>query len=55
MGLIMKIIIVVAILLQIGLAIQSDGLIRAIAELTAFLLVASLVLNYKQSNQTSSV
>ncbi|MDN3698670.1 MULTISPECIES: hypothetical protein [Vibrio] len=50
----MKIIILVAIVLQITLAIQSEGLVRSIAELTAFLLVASLVLNYKQSAQTSS-
>lgn len=50
----MKIIILVAIVLQITLAIQSEGLVRSIAELTAFLLVASLVLNYKQSTRTSS-
>ncbi len=44
----------VAIGLQIGLALTSDGLPQALAELTAFLLTATLYLNHKKSKLASS-
>ncbi|GAL19971.1 hypothetical protein JCM19235_4171 [Vibrio maritimus] len=44
---------IVAIGLQIGLALTSDGLIQALAELTAFVLTVSLYLNYKKANVDS--
>ncbi|WP_338163815.1 hypothetical protein [Vibrio sp. 10N] len=44
----------VAIGLQIGLALASEGLPQALAELTAFLLTATLYLNHKKSKSASS-
>jgi len=44
---------IVAIGLQIGLALTSDGLTQALAELTAFVLTVSLYLNYKKANADS--
>lgn len=44
----------VAIGLQIGLALTSDGLPQALAELTAFLLTTILYLNHKRSKSASN-
>lgn len=43
----MKAALVIAVILQIIVAVQSDGLVRALAELSAFLLVSVLVLSAK--------
>ncbi|WP_167469883.1 hypothetical protein [Vibrio aquaticus] len=43
---------VIAAILQIIVAIQTDGLIRALAELSAFLLIAALVWSLKPRKQT---
>ncbi|EEX92736.1 hypothetical protein VIOR3934_16006 [Vibrio orientalis CIP 102891 = ATCC 33934] len=40
-----KAVLVIAVILQIVVAVQSDGLVRALAELSAFLLVSVLVLS----------
>ncbi|WP_190277908.1 hypothetical protein [Vibrio sinaloensis] len=48
----MKTLLVIAVLLQIVVAIQSEGLIRALAELSAFLLVAAMVLSHRQQKHT---
>ena len=47
----MKAVLVIAVLLQIIVAIQSEGLIRALAELSAFLLVLAIVFSYKQQKR----
>lgn len=44
----MKTVLVSAVLLQIVVAIQSEGLIRSLAELSAFLLVVAIALSHKQ-------
>lgn len=44
----MKAMIIVAVLIQIVIAIQSEGLARALAELTAFILVVMLVLEKRK-------
>ncbi|MGF1773764.1 hypothetical protein L4C42_15810 [Vibrio wakamikoensis] len=44
----------IAIGLQIGLALTSEGLSQALAELTAFLLTAILYLNHKKSKSASN-
>lgn len=44
----------IAIGLQIGLALTSEGLSQALAELTAFLLTAILYLNHKKSKPASN-
>ncbi|WP_167494611.1 MULTISPECIES: hypothetical protein [Vibrio] len=45
----MKVMLVLAVVIQIVVAIQSEGLARSLAELTAFLLVAALVVHHKQA------
>lgn len=50
----MKAMIIVAVLIQIVIAIQSEGLARALAELTAFILVVMLVLEKKKTTQPQS-
>lgn len=49
----MKAILVVAVLLQIIVAVQSEGLIRALTELSAFLLVVVIVVSSKQQKRQS--
>ncbi|EGA66878.1 hypothetical protein [Vibrio brasiliensis] len=49
----MKAILVVAVLLQIIVAVQSEGLIRALTELSAFLLVVAIVVSSKQQKRQS--
>lgn len=44
----MKTVLVSAVLLQIVVAIQSEGLIRSLAELSAFLLVIAIALSHRQ-------
>ncbi len=50
-GINMKMVLVSAILLQIALAIVSEGLIRSLAELTAFVLTIALVMSIKKAKQ----
>ncbi|MGD8172211.1 hypothetical protein ACQEXU_11165 [Vibrio sp. TRT 21S02] len=50
----MKAMIIVAVLIQIVIAIQSEGLARALAELTAFILVVMLVLEKKKTTPPQS-
>ncbi|MBU2898003.1 hypothetical protein [Vibrio hepatarius] len=47
-----KTIIVLATLLQLIVAIQSEGLIRALSELSAFLLVVSLLIMSRAKRQS---
>ncbi|NOH70917.1 hypothetical protein F0225_06125 [Vibrio pectenicida] len=47
-----KAIIVLATLLQLIVATQSEGLIRALSELSAFLLVVSLLLIYRTKRRS---
>lgn len=47
----MKTILVVAVILQIVVAVQSEGLVRALAELCAFLLVVAIVFSFKQQKR----
>ncbi|WP_114787298.1 hypothetical protein [Vibrio tetraodonis] len=47
-----KIIIVLATLLQIFIATQSEGLMRALVELSAFLMLISLLLEFKPKRQS---
>jgi hypothetical protein len=51
----MKAALVIAVILQIVVAIQSDGLVRALAELSAFLLVFVLVLCAKTQKRKKLV
>ncbi|MCG9598019.1 hypothetical protein L1D15_14965 [Vibrio sp. Isolate25] len=44
----MKAVIVLAILIQILVAVQSEGLVRSLAELSAFVFVVALVLRYQR-------
>lgn len=46
-----KAILVFAVILQIIVAVQSEGLARSLAELTAFLLVLAFVFNLKASKR----
>ncbi|WP_435248821.1 hypothetical protein ACMAZD_05330 [Vibrio sp. nBUS_14] len=48
----MKIALIIAVLLQIGLAVTSSGLTRSLAELTAFVLVLVLVLMKRESQKS---
>ena len=48
----MKIALIIAVLLQIGLAVNSSGLTRSLAELTAFVLVLVLVLMKRESQKS---
>ncbi len=47
-----KAILVFAVILQIIVAVQSEGLARSLAELTAFLLVCAFVFNLKASKRS---
>ncbi|MGR5497527.1 hypothetical protein [Vibrio diabolicus] len=44
-----KLVLIAAVVLQIGIAISSEGLARSLAELTAFLIAIALVVTYKNS------
>ena len=48
----MKIALIIAVLLQIGLAVTSSGLTRSLAEFTAFVLVLVLVLMKRESQKS---
>ncbi|EOK5764150.1 hypothetical protein ACM6VD_001918 [Vibrio vulnificus] len=39
--------------LQLGIALLSDGLYRSLAELTAFLIVVAIVLDYRRQSTTT--
>ncbi|WP_174217998.1 hypothetical protein [Vibrio mexicanus] len=47
----MRGILIVAVIIQIVLAIQTDGLTRALAELSAFLLLLGLVISVKRARK----
>ncbi|MCG9683275.1 hypothetical protein L1D31_11895 [Vibrio sp. Isolate23] len=47
----MKAVIVLAILIQILVAVQSEGLVRSLAELSAFVFVVALVLRYQRQKR----
>lgn len=49
----MKALLVVAVLLQITVALQSEGLVKALAELSAFLLVVTIASSAKQQKRQS--
>ncbi|MGD8115560.1 MULTISPECIES: hypothetical protein [unclassified Vibrio] len=49
----MKALLVIAVLLQITVALQSEGLVRALAELSAFLLVVTIASSTKQQKRQS--
>ncbi|EMV9316703.1 hypothetical protein AADU72_002198 [Vibrio vulnificus] len=39
--------------LQLGIALLSDGLYRSLAELTAFLIVVAIVFDYRRQSTTT--
>ena len=45
----MKAVLIIAVILQIIVAMQSEGLIRALAELSAFLLLVAIVFSHQQN------
>ncbi|HDM8133464.1 TPA: hypothetical protein P0E15_003017 [Vibrio harveyi] len=45
-----KLALAAAVLLQIGVAVSSEGLMRSLAELTAFLIAIALVLVHKSQS-----
>ncbi|WP_319536525.1 hypothetical protein [uncultured Vibrio sp.] len=45
---------VAAVLLQIGISLNSEGLARSLAELTAFLIAIALVFTHKHQSTRSS-
>jgi len=45
-----KLVLAAAVLLQIGVAMSTDGLTRSLAELTAFLVAIALVLVHKSQS-----
>ena len=49
----MKALLVVAVLLQIMVALQSEGLVKALAELSEFLLVVTISFSTKQQKRQS--
>ncbi|HGF4956044.1 hypothetical protein ACEV9O_18635 [Vibrio parahaemolyticus] len=49
-----KLVLLVAVVLQIGIAISSEGLARSLAELTAFLIAIALVFALKSDKQEST-
>ena len=51
----MRVMLVLAVIIQIVVAIQSDGLTRSMAELTAFLLVTALVLDHRKASKPTAV
>ena len=50
----MRVILVIAVILQIIVAVQSEGLTRALAELSAFLLVLGIVFSFKQKKRAQA-
>ncbi|MDC5840735.1 hypothetical protein [Vibrio europaeus] len=50
----MRAILVFAVILQIIVAVQTEGLTRALAELSAFLLVLGLVFSFKQKKRAQA-
>lgn len=46
-----KLVLAAAVLLQIGVAISTEGLTRSLAELTAFLVAIALVLVHKSTRK----
>ncbi|MCF7482550.1 hypothetical protein L3V31_12515 [Vibrio sp. J1-1] len=49
-----KAVLIVAVLLQIGISLNSEGLARSLAELTAFLIAIALVFIHKQQSDRVS-
>ncbi|ELA9344876.1 hypothetical protein QTV34_004253 [Vibrio parahaemolyticus] len=49
-----KLVLLIAAVLQIGIAISSEGLTRSLAELTAFLIAIALVFAPKSDKQEST-
>ncbi|AYF19249.1 TPA: hypothetical protein NJ279_001816 [Vibrio parahaemolyticus] len=49
-----KLVLLIAVVLQIGIAIGSEGLIRSLAELTAFLIAIALVFALKSDKPEST-
>ncbi|WP_204243993.1 hypothetical protein [Vibrio galatheae] len=49
----MRVVLVVAVIVQIIVAIQSEGLVRSLAELSAFLLVLAIVFQFKSSKTSN--
>ncbi|EDM59476.1 hypothetical protein KUH14_002407 [Vibrio parahaemolyticus] len=49
-----KLVLLIAVVLQIGIAISSEGLIRSLAELTAFLIAIALVFALKSDKPEST-
>ncbi|WP_440889311.1 hypothetical protein [Vibrio sp. WZ-1] len=45
-----KLVLEAAVLLQIGIAVSSEGLMRSLAELTAFLIAIALVLVHRSQS-----
>ncbi|BDR14121.1 hypothetical protein [Vibrio sp. STUT-A11] len=45
-----KTVLIAAVLLQIGISLNSEGLARSLAELTAFLIAIALVFIHKQQS-----
>ncbi|WP_243976388.1 hypothetical protein [Vibrio natriegens] len=45
---------IAAVLLQIGISLNSEGLARSLAELTAFLIAIALVFTHKQRSDRAS-
>ncbi|MCW8334649.1 hypothetical protein [Vibrio paucivorans] len=50
----MKILLAAAVLLQIVVAVQTEGLTRALAELSAFLLVLAIVFSIRSSKKVAA-
>ena len=46
-----KVVLLLAVVLQLIVAIQTEGLTRALSELSAFLLLVALVANHKQQKR----
>ncbi|HCE2205296.1 TPA: hypothetical protein NGT29_002604 [Vibrio parahaemolyticus] len=49
-----KLVLLIAVVLQSGIAISSEGLTRSLAELTAFLIAIALVFALKSDKQEST-
>ncbi len=49
-----KTVLIAAVLLQIGISLNSEGLARSLAELTAFLIAIALVFIHKQQSARAS-
>ncbi|MDF2153593.1 hypothetical protein [Vibrio sp. CAU 1672] len=51
----LKLVLIAAVIVQIGVALSSAGLARALAELTAFLVAVALALAYQSGRQPTPV